>query len=198
MTIKTLLTGALLSLPIVAQAAPVPIFASLDGYGLVDVPFEDGLPLDEFGPFRPDYIQFTARGFTSGDVLTVVADEEDLPTLLTASTVLRTKTTRSDAGPYGQPTPDFTVYELGGLAGPDADLFGSSAYLRLDYFDEDSFIVSNDGEVIPIGELGKVDARIYATAPSPIPVPATLPLLAGGLGIGALALGQRAAWAEGG
>ena len=53
MTIKTLLTGALLSLPIAAQAAPVPIFASLDGYGLVDVPFEDGLPLDEFGPFRP-------------------------------------------------------------------------------------------------------------------------------------------------
>ena len=63
----------------------------------------------------------------------------------------------------------------------------------MDYFDEDSFIVPDDGEVIPIGELGKVDARIYATAPSPIPVPATLPLLAGALGIGALVLRRRKA-----
>ena len=190
-TIKTLLTGALLSMPIAAQAAPVPIFESLDGFGAVDETFADGLSPTEFDPFEPDFIQFATRGFTSGDVLNVFADEEGLPILLSASTILRTRTTRSDAGPDGEPTPDFTVYELGGLSGPDAGLFGPSAYLRLDYFDEGSFVV-DDGEVFTTGQLDQVDARIYATAPSPIPVPATLPLLTGALGIGALVLRRRA------
>lgn len=191
--LKALAASVSVALPTAVLAAPVPIFESLDGLfnrGNLEIEPEDLT----FEPFDADFIQFDrfveekedgtfgSIGDEGRDL--IVTDSETLERLLLGTTVLRQVGTTASATPGTPPTQGEFLFQIGDLSGPAADLFGSSAYLAISFDDPDS--VFEDDEGFSAGVVFGVDARVFATAPAPIPVPASLPLLAGALGLGAL------------
>ena len=193
MTIRTLAAGALLALPMAAQAAPVPIFTETNSFAIAYD--ENAIDIDELYPSGGDTIFFQSPNPERVDRvdLTVYLSAEDLTVALEGDTLLRRTAPIPSPDPDDPRTPDSILLEIGDLSGESASLFGSSAFVLFDFFAEDFYNIELDGQSFFDGQNPLVDVAIYATAPSPIPVPATLPLLAGALGIGALVLRRRAA-----
>ena len=186
MTIRTLAAGALLALPMAAQAAPVPIFAAAQVFAIAYD--EDAIDINELYPDGSDSIVFFSTNDPDRVDLTVFASPTESTVALEGGTLLRRTPPIPTPGPDDPRTPDSILLEIGDLSGESASLFGPSAFVRFDFFAEDFYVREADGGRFFDGQNPSVDVAIYATAPSPIPVPASLPLLAGALGIGALAL----------
>ena len=174
-----------------AQAAPVPLFTATKAFAIAYD--EDAIDVNELYPNGSDAIFFSSTNDPDRVNLYVFASASESTVALEGGTLLSRTPPIPTPDPDDPRTPDSILLEIGDLSGEAAPLFGPSAFVRFDFFAEDFYVREADGGRFFDGQNPSVDVAIYASAPSPIPVPASLPLLAGALGIGALALRHRGA-----
>ncbi|MGZ2259057.1 VPLPA-CTERM sorting domain-containing protein [Roseobacter sp. A03A-229] len=177
---NALAAGFLLLAPISAQAASVLVYEA-EGEGLVT----DGDPTGFFGDFFDlDFDDIDVA--VSADTTTPEVEASLListlggATLLESTSVVSTELTINDPEGDGTATEDFFTIVFDSLSGDDSGLFGEVATVVFSFLDE----TEDDGLYAP------VTARVYSDL-TPVPVPASLPLLVAGLG-GLVALRRRA------
>ncbi|GFE48890.1 hypothetical protein So717_06430 [Roseobacter cerasinus] len=177
--IKSLLASLFLLAPLSAQAAQLLIFEA-QGEALVDGDPAGDL-FAEFFDLDFDDTDIAAGGQQLGGLQNASILITDLgpDPLLESSDLLSVVLDITPIGPTGAPTEDFLTLVFGSLTGADADLFGDTATVVFSFFAE-----SLDNSVI-----SPVTARVYSDL-APIPLPASLPLLAVG-GIALLGLRRR-------
>ncbi len=177
--LNALAASLLLLAPVSAHAASVLIYEA-DGEALVT---EDGDGfVGDFFDLGFDDIDISASADTTNGVpeaFLLISTISDGRTLLESSTVVDTELVINDPNDDGSPTEDFYTIVFGDLSGDDTGLFRGVATVVFSFFDE----TEDDGLFAP------VNAQVYADM-APIPVPASLPLLAAGLG-GFVALRRR-------
>ncbi|MCV3272128.1 PEP-CTERM sorting domain-containing protein [Roseobacter sinensis] len=174
--LHALVAGLLLLAPLSVQAATILVYEA-DGEGVVT----DGATTGFFGDFfdlDADDIDIAASAdTTTGDLdASLLVSTLSGATLLESTTVVSSSLTINDPNDDGSPSEDFFTIVFGNLSGDDTGLFGDVATVVFSFFEE----TEQDGLYAP------VNAQVFSDL-TPIPAPASLPLLAAGLG-GLLAL----------
>jgi len=162
--LKSIAISVFLLAPMVANAAPFLIYEA-EGSGLI----EDG-----FGAFFDldgDEIDVAVNGMQDGGTLIadLLVSRLDGGALLSSSNLVDSMLT---VNPVVEDTntQDVLTLVFGSLSGEDVALFGSTATVEFSFFEE----TVEDGFFTPVG------VRIYSDV-APIPLPASLPMLAAGL-----------------
>ncbi|MEM7711543.1 MAG: hypothetical protein AAF264_12510, partial [Pseudomonadota bacterium] len=137
----------------------------------------------QYTSFADDQIEFFNGSTTD------VFDADSAAPIFRASTVLRSRGETSSSFPDGPATEGTFLFQIGELSGASADLFGETAFLSITFDDPEAVSVLDDGTFV-VADINVAQARIFATAPAPIPLPATLPLLLAAL-CGGVAIRSR-------
>lgn len=176
---KALIAAALLAAPGVATAAPLSIFEAT-GEALLSGDIETGLTADFFDLDGDDTDLAVSGDTLGGPVMAalLISDANSGATLLESSTVVGITLDLVDAGVAG-PGRDRLRVQFGGLRGAAAGQFDATAIVTFEFFEEDG------------ADLTGVDVSVGSAGIAPIPVPASLPLLAGALCFGVIALRRR-------
>lgn len=179
---KSLLASLFLLAPLSAQAAPFLIYEAQGEALISGDPTGDFLA--DFFDLDFDNTDIAANGDQTGGLQFASLIISNLlgPDPLLESTDLQSAVLDlNPQSPTGAPTEDFLTLVFGSLTGLEADLFTGTATVVFSFFAESE---SN-------GVLSPVTARVYSDL-APIPLPASLPLLAVG-GIALFGLRRRSA-----
>ncbi|MGC0225920.1 hypothetical protein [Pseudooceanicola nitratireducens] len=173
---KSLALAALITAPVAAQAATAIYESGGDAFvAQYDVDWFGG----DFYDDNLDDLDISVTGELEGASLTATLMVSDSTgTLLSSDTVVGSVWDIVDPDPAA--TLDRLTLTFGNLTGSAAALFGTTANVVFSFFEEDG-----DNGYFP-----GVTAQVFAGTTTPVPLPATLPLLAFAVA-GSLAMGSR-------
>lgn len=174
--LQTLCAAALFSLPVAAFAAP--IYQS-GGELLIDA----SDPNDILGDFFDDFIDgldISVTGSLVGPTLSASLLVSDASGSLLSSSSVLSSVLNIIAPDNGTATQDSATIVFDTLLGSETGLFGSTATVVFTFFAED-----DDGT----GYIDTASVEVFSDL-TPIPLPASLPLLGGAL-LGAFAMSRR-------